>query len=81
MHVLQVTVVRDGQACEVGTGELLVGDVMLLSTGDILPADGMLFEGADIRQALLVTVSPCPPACTTLLRFCSNRYARLPPPA
>ena len=55
----QVTVVRDGQAQEVGTGELLVGDVMLLSTGDILPADGMLFEGNDIRRALIF-VHPVP---------------------
>ena len=47
----QVTVVRDGQRREVGSGELLVGDIMLLATGDILPADGMLFEGVDIRRA------------------------------
>lgn len=46
-----MTVVRDGQRQEVGSTELLVGDVMLLSTGDILPADGMLFEGNDIRHA------------------------------
>ena len=53
---------RDGQAREVGTGELLVGDVMLLSTGDILPADGMLFEGNDIRhaQALAPPYQCCP---------------------
>ena len=52
--------VRDGQRREVGSGELLVGDVMLLATGDILPADGMLFEGVDIRRAQLPSeLPPC----------------------
>lgn len=51
--------VRDGQRQEVGSTELLVGDVMLLSTGDILPADGMLFEGNDIRHAQPVYPLPC----------------------
>ena len=40
-----VRVVRDGGICEIGSAELVVGDVVLLGAGDAVPADGMLFEG------------------------------------
>ena len=43
------TVLRDGQAVEVPTRELVPGDVMLLESGDRVAADGRVFEAASLQ--------------------------------
>ncbi len=48
----QVTVLRDGRTLEVGSSDLVVGDVLCLDTGDILPVDGLLIEGSDVKCGL-----------------------------
>jgi len=40
-----VKVLRDGVVKEIPIGEVVVGDVVLLSSGDKIPADGYLIEG------------------------------------
>ena len=48
-------VLRDGQRSTVPVGEVVPGDVLLLSAGSLIPADGVLLEARDlyINQAVL----------------------------
>ena len=48
-------VLRDGQAVNVPTEELVPGDVVLLSAGSLVPADGVILEAADffVSEAVL----------------------------
>ncbi|MGN9779408.1 cation-translocating P-type ATPase [Micromonospora sp. H33] len=45
------TVLRDGAAKEVPAGELVPGDVLILSEGDAVSADGRLLEAASLQVA------------------------------
>lgn len=58
---LKATVLRDGAEREVPAGELVPGDVVLLSAGSLVPADARLLEARDlfVNQALL-TGEPYP---------------------
>ena len=55
------TVLRDGVACERVVGELVPGDVVLLSAGCLVPADALLLEARDffVNQSQL-TGEPYP---------------------
>lgn len=50
-----VTVVRDGQAGEVGSRDLVPGDIVLLEAGDMVPADCRLLqcEGLRVQESSL----------------------------
>ena len=45
---LKATVLRDGQAQSIPAGEVVPGDVVLLSAGSLVPADGVLLEASDL---------------------------------
>jgi cation-transporting ATPase E len=51
----RVRVVRDGQVCEVATGDVVRGDYVLLAAGDSIVADGTLQEARylEVDEALL----------------------------
>jgi cation-transporting ATPase E len=49
LHAPTARVVRDGEVSEVGLGEIVLGDVILLATGDQVPADGEVLEGAGLE--------------------------------
>ncbi|MFN7065166.1 MAG: cation-translocating P-type ATPase [Aquificaceae bacterium] len=55
MTTLRVRVLRDGEEKEIDSGELVPGDVVLLSEGDVVPADIRLIEsvGLLVDEALL----------------------------
>ena len=44
ISALKTTVLRDGIQLEIGTRELIPGDIVLLEQGDKIPADGRLIE-------------------------------------
>lgn len=44
ISALKTTVLRDGVQLEIGTRELIPGDIVLLEQGDKIPADGRLIE-------------------------------------
>jgi len=52
---ITATVRRDGMALEVAVGELVPGDVILLTAGDLVPADCRLIEARDlfVNESLL----------------------------
>ena len=58
---VRVAALRDGKTQEVPVGEVVPGDVVLLSAGDLVPADGRVLEAKDffVNQALL-TGEPYP---------------------
>ncbi len=58
---VRVAALRDGKIQEVPVGEVVPGDVVLLSAGDLVPADGRVLEAKDffVNQALL-TGEPYP---------------------
>lgn len=43
------TVLRSGKRCEVGTREVVQGDVLLLDAGDIIPADCRIIESNELH--------------------------------
>jgi Mg2+-importing ATPase len=53
--LLHATVVRDGRAAPVPSGDLVPGDVVLLSAGSLVPADAVVLEAADffVSEAVL----------------------------
>lgn len=69
---VRATVVRDGVSRDVPVGELVPGDLVLLSAGDLIPADGLVVEARDlfVKQSLLtgetypVEKRPGPPSGT-----------------
>lgn len=52
---IQTTVLREGMAIEVAIGEVVPGDIVLLSAGDVVPADGMVLHAKDffVNQSTL----------------------------
>jgi Mg2+-importing ATPase len=48
-------VLRDGKSASILTGEIVPGDVVLLSAGSLIPADGLVIEARDffVNQAVL----------------------------
>ena len=44
ISALKATVLRDGKQFEVGTRDLIPGDIVLLTQGDKIPADGRIIE-------------------------------------
>lgn len=47
-------VIRDGEPCEVGIGDIVKGDAIILQAGDKVPADGMMIEGSlKVDQSVL----------------------------
>ena len=44
ISALKATVLRDGKQIEVGTRDLIPGDIVLLNQGDKIPADGRIIE-------------------------------------
>ncbi|MDD4840047.1 MAG: calcium-translocating P-type ATPase, PMCA-type [Clostridia bacterium] len=42
-------VLRDGELIKIKSGELVVGDIVVLEAGDIIPADMRLFETASLK--------------------------------
>jgi Cu2+-exporting ATPase len=48
-------VVRDGQVSEVPTGELRVGDVVLVKPGEKVPIDGVVTEGESSLNEAMIT--------------------------
>lgn len=44
-----VTVLRDGKYEQMHPGEVLVGDLLVISDGNIIPADGILIDSANIE--------------------------------
>lgn len=48
-------IVRDGQNCTIPSGDLVLGDIVILKTGDTIPADIRLFEAMNLEtdEALL----------------------------
>ena len=58
---LTATALRDGQAVEVPSAEIVPGDIVLLAAGDLVPADSRLIEAHDfyVNEALL-TGEPYP---------------------
>jgi Mg2+-importing ATPase len=53
--MVKSTVLRDGRPQAVPAGEIVPGDVVLLSAGSLVPADGVLLEARDfyVNQAVL----------------------------
>jgi Ca2+-transporting ATPase len=49
MLVSQARVRRDGQLAYVATGELVVGDIVLVEAGDRIPADGRLLAASNLE--------------------------------
>lgn len=49
MAAATTKVLRDGKVCEIPSGDLTVGDVVLLEAGDAVPADGRIFESASLK--------------------------------
>ena len=41
----KVKVIRNGKVVEITTGEVVVGDIVILNSGDKIPADGVLISG------------------------------------
>ncbi len=58
---LTAKTLRDGQAVDVPSAEIVPGDIVLLAAGDLVPADGRLIEAHDlyVNEALL-TGEPYP---------------------
>jgi Mg2+-importing ATPase len=58
---IRATVLRGGRPVEIGTDQIVPGDVVLLSAGALIPADGRVIEARDffVNQALL-TGEPYP---------------------
>ena len=58
---MRTIAVRDGQPTEVPAGDIVPGDVVILSAGDLVPADGRVLQARDcyVNQALL-TGEPYP---------------------
>lgn len=48
-------VLRDGKAVEIPSGQLVVGDIVMLSAGSLVPADGLVLECLDfyVNQSIL----------------------------
>ena len=44
-----VTVIRDGEVCEIPKQDVVVGDVVVLESGQEIPADGVLLEAVSMR--------------------------------
>ncbi len=49
MSAPHATVLRDGRKATLSAGELVVGDIVVLTAGDIVPADLRLIEVADLQ--------------------------------
>jgi Ca2+-transporting ATPase len=49
MAAPHATVMRDGEADEVPSRDLVPGDIILLEAGDIVPADARLLEAINLR--------------------------------
>lgn len=43
------SVIRGGQASNIGVGEIVVGDICQIKYGDLLPADGILIQSNDLK--------------------------------
>jgi len=49
ISALKATVLRDGEQLEIGTRELIPGDIVLLEQGDKIPADGRIIEQMNLN--------------------------------
>lgn len=56
----QATVIRNGQEIEVPTGEIVVGDMVVLRPGDKVPVDGEIVSGETSIDESLVTGESMP---------------------
>ncbi len=54
------TVIRNGQEVQVGTAEVVVGDLLRLRPGDKVPVDGLVIEGSTTANESLVTGESMP---------------------
>jgi Mg2+-importing ATPase len=45
---IKARVLRNGSECEIGTEEIVPGDVVLFSAGDLIPSDCILLESRDL---------------------------------
>ena len=52
---VEAMVLRDGVSRRIPVGQLVPGDIVLLSAGDLVPADGLIIEARDlfVKQSLL----------------------------
>lgn len=53
------SVIRGGEARNIGVGDIVVGDICQIKYGDLLPADGILIQSNDlkVRERESVSVS------------------------
>lgn len=56
----KATVIRDGQAVEVPTAEVVVDDVVLIRPGDKIPVDGVVTEGESSVDESMITGESVP---------------------
>jgi len=56
----KATVIRGGQAVEVPTSEVVVGDIVLIRPGDKIPVDGEVVEGSSTVDESMVTGESLP---------------------
>jgi Ca2+ transporting ATPase len=45
----EIAVIRDGNALDLKTTELVVGDIVQLKYGDLIPADGIILQSNDLK--------------------------------
>lgn len=47
-HINRYTIIRDGERFEVGTEEIVVGDIVEFKYGNTFPCDGLFIRGNDV---------------------------------
>lgn len=60
LQAKMATVVRDGKEVEVGVGEVVVGDIVVIKPAARIPVDGEIVSGASYLDESLVTGEPMP---------------------
>jgi len=56
----KATVVRDGQEMEIPTGQIVVGDVLVVKPGDKIAVDGVVIEGESSADESMITGESLP---------------------